>query len=157
MWDASLLETRSFRDVRSPAIGRRMTWRWWPCRAQSSREQGGGSRVGRTLDAGDQGSHTLVLTHHRREDLHSKEFFEQLKPRRWKANVAELYRTKRWDAPNHLEHDTVTTDTAIRREFRRYYVWLYSPKSAQRIPQLESTLADRPLNDLDRRRLEGST
>lgn len=70
--------------------------------------------------------------------------------------MAELYRTKRWDAPNHLEHDTVTTDTAIRREFRRYYVWLYSPKSAQRIPQLESTLADRPLNDLDRRRIEGS-
>eukprot|EP00967_Tisochrysis_lutea_P135078 scaffold239190_cov32-Tisochrysis_lutea.AAC.1 len=37
------------------------------------------------------------------------------------------------------EHDTVTTDRAIRREFRKYYVWLYSPKSAQRVPQLGAT------------------
>ena len=58
----------------------------------------------------------------RREDLHSKEFFAQLKPRRWKANVAELYRTRKWDAPVHSEHDTVTSDKAIRREFRKYYV-----------------------------------
>ena len=50
----------------------------------------------------------------------------------------------------------MTSDPAIRREFRKYYVWLYSPKNAQRVPQLESTLADRPLSDLDRRRLEGS-
>eukprot|EP00967_Tisochrysis_lutea_P127673 scaffold217421_cov22-Tisochrysis_lutea.AAC.1 len=33
---------------------------------------------------------------------------------------------------------------------------LHSPKKAQRVPQLEATLAARPISDLDRRRLEGS-
>ena len=51
---------------------------------------------------------------------------------------------------------TVTSDKAVRREFRKYYVWLYSPKRAQRVPQLETALSDRPVSDLDRRRLEGS-
>ena len=88
--------------------------------------------------------------------LHSKDFFAQLKSRKWKASVKELYRTGTWDAPVHSQNDTVTADKDIRREFRKYYVWLYSPKSAQRIPQLETTLADRPLSDLDRRRLEGA-
>eukprot|EP00967_Tisochrysis_lutea_P127754 scaffold217717_cov33-Tisochrysis_lutea.AAC.1 len=41
-----------------------------------------------------------------------------------------------------------------RREFRRYYVWLYSPKEAHRVPDLETTLTDRPLSDLDKCRME---
>eukprot|EP00967_Tisochrysis_lutea_P135636 scaffold240983_cov30-Tisochrysis_lutea.AAC.1 len=59
----------------------------------------------------------------RREDLHSEEFFSQLKARKWrKANIAEIYRTKKWDNPTQLEHDTATTYHEIRRKFRRYYV-----------------------------------
>eukprot|EP00967_Tisochrysis_lutea_P122505 scaffold202796_cov27-Tisochrysis_lutea.AAC.1 len=91
----------------------------------------------------------------RREELHSKEFFAQLKPRRWKANITELFRTRNWDRPEQSEHETANSDREIRRELRGYYVWLYSPKATQRVPEIETVLTERPLSDLDRRRLEG--
>ena len=89
----------------------------------------------------------------RQEDLHSKEFFRKLKQQKWSGNIKEIYKTSDWNNRVHADHDTTMSDDGIRREFRRYYSWLYSPKESQREPELEVTLSDRPLTILERRRM----
>eukprot|EP00967_Tisochrysis_lutea_P070298 scaffold92676_cov30-Tisochrysis_lutea.AAC.4 len=50
-----------------------------------------------------------------REALHSEEFFDKLKPNRWKASVTELYRTKNWEAPIHTASMQVAMDATQTR------------------------------------------
>eukprot|EP00967_Tisochrysis_lutea_P077666 scaffold105543_cov30-Tisochrysis_lutea.AAC.2 len=48
------------------------------------------------------------------------------------------------------------SDHGILGEFRKYHVWQYSSKQAQHEPALDNTLSDRPLSELEKRRVEGA-
>jgi hypothetical protein len=63
-----------------------------------------------------------------KEELLTKEFFSTFKSRTNNGDIAGIYKTEPWDAPQHGENNTTDNDRIILRELRKYYAWLYSEK-----------------------------
>jgi hypothetical protein len=63
-----------------------------------------------------------------REELLTKEFFSSFKSRTNNGDIAELYTTATWEAPEHDLASTTGNDASVIRELRKYYVWLYCEK-----------------------------
>jgi hypothetical protein len=81
--------------------------------------------------------------------LLTKEFFTTFKSRTNNGDIAELYITTSWDAPEHDEVHTTDSDQEILRELRRYYVWLYSAKPSLDNEAPIKALRERPLQQSD--------
>jgi hypothetical protein len=77
-----------------------------------------------------------------KEELLTKEFFPTFKSRTNNGDIADIYKTESWDAPQHEENNTTDNDRIILRELRKYYAWLYSEK-----PSLDN---DAPLKALSK-------
>jgi thymidylate synthase len=55
-----------------------------------------------------------------KEELLTKEFFSTFKSRTNNGDIAELYTTDTWDAPEHNENKTTDSDNLILKELRKY-------------------------------------
>jgi hypothetical protein len=77
-----------------------------------------------------------------KEELLTKGFFSTFKSRTNNGDIAEIYKTESWDAPQHEENNTNDKDRIILRELRKYYAWLYSEK-----PSLDNEAPLKALRD----------
>jgi len=89
------------------------------------------------------------------EERLTKEFFKRFKPKTSHSAIPELFITGDWDAPGDDARPTTTSDEGIRKELRKYYVWLYQERAATRDPELENVLESQPLKARDSTALEG--
>jgi hypothetical protein len=84
-----------------------------------------------------------------KEELLTKDFFFTFKSRKNNGDIAEIYKTESWDAPQHEESNTTNNDRIILRELRKYYAWLYSEKPSLDNEAPLKALRDRPLQQSD--------
>jgi hypothetical protein len=76
-------------------------------------------------------------------------FFFTFKSRTNNGDIAEIYKTESWDAPQHEENNTTNNDCIILRELRKYYAWLHSEKPSLDNEAPLKALRDRPLQQSD--------
>jgi hypothetical protein len=66
-----------------------------------------------------------------REELLTKDFFSSFKSRTNNGDIAELYTTATWEAPEYDPASTTQNDVSIIKELHKYYVWLCSEKPTE--------------------------
>jgi hypothetical protein len=84
-----------------------------------------------------------------REELLTTEFFSSFKSRTNDGDIAELYTTATWEAPEHDPASTTENDVSITKELRKYYVWLYSENPTENNEAPLKVLRERPLQQRD--------
>ena len=91
----------------------------------------------------------------KQEERMTKEFFQKFQSRTSNNAIPELFVTDDWNAPGHDTRNTTADDAEIRRELRKYYVWLYQERRNTRDHELEEALETRPMSEHDSGAIEG--